>query len=169
MLLMSSTPETGARLAYVLRQMERRQTIEREVLHRVLPLPTAKDVTMPQNTYGSGAEGFGDTAKDQMKRVGDQAENVANRLTQQNRMAGEGMQQVAGNMRTALDKSLRDQPMATLAIAAITGFVRFGRDDTSMSGDVFLGATRAISSLITSPAPLRVAGVMLVGSSALRL
>jgi ElaB/YqjD/DUF883 family membrane-anchored ribosome-binding protein len=41
-------------------------------------------------------------------------------------MAGglaEGMQQVAGNMKTALDKSIKDQPMATLAVAAIAGFV----------------------------------------------
>ena len=33
------------------------------------------------------------------------------------------MQDVAGNFKGALDKSLKDQPMATLATAAITGFV----------------------------------------------
>jgi ElaB/YqjD/DUF883 family membrane-anchored ribosome-binding protein len=32
-------------------------------------------------------------------------------------------QQVAGNMKVALDKSIKDQPMATLAVAAIAGFV----------------------------------------------
>ena len=78
---------------------------------------------MPQNTYGSGSERLGDTAKDQMKKVGAQAENVANRVAEQGRAAGEGMQQVAGNMKTALDRSIRDQPMATLAVATIVGFV----------------------------------------------
>ena len=78
---------------------------------------------MPESTYGSGSERFGDAAKDQMKRVGEQAENVANRMAEQGRAAGEGMQQVAGNMKTALDRSIRDQPMATLAVAAIVGFV----------------------------------------------
>jgi ElaB/YqjD/DUF883 family membrane-anchored ribosome-binding protein len=58
-----------------------------------------------------------------MKRVGEQAENVANRVAEQGRAAGEGMQEVAGNMKTALDKSIKGQPMATVAIAAILGFV----------------------------------------------
>jgi ElaB/YqjD/DUF883 family membrane-anchored ribosome-binding protein len=33
------------------------------------------------------------------------------------------MQEVAGNFKGALDKSIKDQPMATLATAAIVGFV----------------------------------------------
>ena len=78
---------------------------------------------MPQSTYGSGSESFGDATKDQMKKVGEQAENVANHVAEQGRAAGEGMQQVAGNMKTAVDKSIKDQPMATLAVAAIAGFV----------------------------------------------
>jgi ElaB/YqjD/DUF883 family membrane-anchored ribosome-binding protein len=78
---------------------------------------------MPQSTYGSGSERFGDAAKDQMKRVGEQAENVANRVAEQGRAAGEGMQEVASNMKTALDRSVKDQPMATLAFAAVVGFV----------------------------------------------
>ena len=59
----------------------------------------------------------------QVRRDGEQAENAANRVAEQGRAAGEGMQEVAGNMKTALDKSIRDQPMATLAVAAIAGFV----------------------------------------------
>jgi len=78
---------------------------------------------MPQSTHGSGSERFGDAAKDQMKRVGEQAENMANRVAEQGRAAGEGVQEVAGNMKTALDRSVKDQPMATLAVAAIVGFV----------------------------------------------
>jgi len=48
---------------------------------------------------------------------------VANRVAEQGRAAGEGLQEVAGNMKTALDRSINDQPMATLAVAAIVGFV----------------------------------------------
>jgi hypothetical protein len=33
------------------------------------------------------------------------------------------MQDVAGNFKSALDKSLNDQPMATLAAVAVVGFV----------------------------------------------
>jgi len=36
---------------------------------------------------------------------------------------GEGMQTVTGNFKRALDHSLHDDPMATLAMAAMVGFV----------------------------------------------
>ena len=36
---------------------------------------------------------------------------------------GERMQEVAGNLKGALNQSIKDQPMATLAGAAIVGFV----------------------------------------------
>ena len=51
------------------------------------------------------------------------AEKIANRVTEQGREASERMQEVAGNFKGALDKSIKDQPMATLATAAIVGFV----------------------------------------------
>jgi ElaB/YqjD/DUF883 family membrane-anchored ribosome-binding protein len=35
----------------------------------------------------------------------------------------EGVQEVVGNMKSALDKSISDQPMATLAAVAVVGFV----------------------------------------------
>ena len=44
-------------------------------------------------------------------------------LMLQGREAGERMQEVAGNMKGALDRSVKDQPMATLAMAAVVGFV----------------------------------------------
>ena len=48
---------------------------------------------------------------------------MANRLAEQGRDAGERVQEVAGNMKGAIDRSLKDQPMATLAMAAVLGFV----------------------------------------------
>ena len=55
-----------------------------------------------------------DKATDQFNKVADQAERVANRVAEQGREAGERMQEVAGNFKGALDKSVKDQPMATL-------------------------------------------------------
>jgi ElaB/YqjD/DUF883 family membrane-anchored ribosome-binding protein len=42
---------------------------------------------------------------------------------EQGREAGEPVQEVAGNVKGAVDKSLRDQPIATLAVAAAVGFI----------------------------------------------
>ena len=64
-----------------------------------------------------------DKAADQFSKAADQAEGVASRVAEQGREAGERMQEVAGNFKGALDKSIKDQPMATLAGAAIVGFV----------------------------------------------
>lgn len=60
---------------------------------------------------------------DQFSKVAGQAEDIANRVAEQGREAGEGMQKVAGNFKGALDTSIKDQPMATLATAAVVGFV----------------------------------------------
>ena len=68
-------------------------------------------------------EKIADKATDQFKNVADQAENVANRVMEKGREAGEGMQEVADNLKGAVDRSVKDQPMATLAVAAMIGFV----------------------------------------------
>ena len=62
-------------------------------------------------------------ATDQFKSMANQAEDVANRVTEQGREAAERVQEVAGNFKGAVDKSVKDQPMATLAVAAVLGFV----------------------------------------------
>jgi ElaB/YqjD/DUF883 family membrane-anchored ribosome-binding protein len=64
-----------------------------------------------------------DKAKDQFRNVADQAEGVANRMAEQGREVGERVQEVAGNLKGAVDRSVKDQPMATLAMAAVVGFV----------------------------------------------
>lgn len=80
---------------------------------------------MAQSTYGGRSDNsdLKDQATDQFSKVADQAENVASRVADQGRVGGQRMQEVAGNFRGALDKSVKDQPMATLAGAAIIGFV----------------------------------------------
>jgi ElaB/YqjD/DUF883 family membrane-anchored ribosome-binding protein len=68
-------------------------------------------------------ERMADKATDQFRSMADQTEQVATRIAEQGRDAGERVQEVAGNFRGAVDKSVRDQPMATLAVAAAVGFV----------------------------------------------
>jgi ElaB/YqjD/DUF883 family membrane-anchored ribosome-binding protein len=77
---------------------------------------------MAQSSYTRGSE-LKDKATDQFGKVADQVEGAASRVAEQGREAGERMQEVAGNFKGALDKSIKDQPMATLAGVAIVGFV----------------------------------------------
>jgi ElaB/YqjD/DUF883 family membrane-anchored ribosome-binding protein len=60
-----------------------------------------------------------DRVKDRFRNVADQAE----RFAEQGRDAGERVQEVAGNFKGAVDRSVKHQPMATLAMAAVVGFV----------------------------------------------
>lgn len=64
-----------------------------------------------------------DKASDKVRDVADQAEHIASRVAEQGREVGDKVQQVAGNIKGAVDKSVKDQPMATLAMAAVLGFV----------------------------------------------
>jgi ElaB/YqjD/DUF883 family membrane-anchored ribosome-binding protein len=68
-------------------------------------------------------EKLADKATDQFSKAADTVENVANRVAEQGRAAGEQVQEVAGNLKGAVDKSVKDQPMATLAVVAALGFV----------------------------------------------
>ncbi len=68
-------------------------------------------------------ERMADKATDQFGKVADKVEGAAGRVAEQGREAGERVQEVAGNVKGAVDKSVKDQPMATLAIAAMLGFV----------------------------------------------
>jgi ElaB/YqjD/DUF883 family membrane-anchored ribosome-binding protein len=61
-----------------------------------------------------------DKAADQARNVAQHVEEIASSSAQQGREAGERIQEVAGNVKGAVDK---DQPMTTLAAAAVVGFV----------------------------------------------
>lgn len=62
-----------------------------------------------------------DKATDQFKKVADRVEGLASDAVDHLRDTGAG--EVAGNIKGAVNKSMKDQPMATLAIAAAVGFV----------------------------------------------
>jgi ElaB/YqjD/DUF883 family membrane-anchored ribosome-binding protein len=77
---------------------------------------------MAQSSYTRGSD-LKDKAADQLSKAADQVEGAASRVAEQGREAGERMQEVAGNFKGALDKSIKDQPMATLAGVTIVGFI----------------------------------------------
>ena len=64
-----------------------------------------------------------DAANEKFHSVADQAEHLASRVAEQGHDVGVKVQEVAGNLKGAVDKSVKDQPMATLAMAAVLGFV----------------------------------------------
>ena len=68
-------------------------------------------------------EKFAEAATDQIGRAAGTVEGVASRVAEQGREAGQQVQEVAGNIKGAVDKSVKDQPMTTLAVAAMVGFV----------------------------------------------
>jgi ElaB/YqjD/DUF883 family membrane-anchored ribosome-binding protein len=68
-------------------------------------------------------ERMADRATDQFGRMADQVEGVASRVADQGRQVGEQVSQVADRFKGAVDKSVKDQPMTTLALAAVVGFV----------------------------------------------
>ncbi|MEZ5923277.1 MAG: hypothetical protein R3D57_02735 [Hyphomicrobiaceae bacterium] len=78
----------------------------------------------------SSAEDVGDMATRlagqaaaQAERVVDNAEAVARRVADAGREAQHNVEKVAGNIRSAVDTSVKEQPMTTLAVAAVLGFV----------------------------------------------
>jgi ElaB/YqjD/DUF883 family membrane-anchored ribosome-binding protein len=74
--------------------------------------------------YGhSSAEDLASKATDQIERVVSSVEQTARTIADQGRQAGEQVGVVADNFKTAVDKSVKDQPLTTLAVAAAMGFV----------------------------------------------
>lgn len=85
--------------------------------------PGSSSSSSNRDRFGHQADRAVDKASDQLRNAADAAEGMANRVMGQGREMTEGVSQVAGNFKTAVDRSLKDQPMATLAVAAMVGFV----------------------------------------------
>ena len=69
------------------------------------------------------AETLTEKAADTFSAIAGQAESVAQRVLEQGKETGEGIQEVAGNLKTAVNRSVKDQPVATLIVTAMLGFV----------------------------------------------
>jgi len=81
---------------------------------------TASDLA--EQVVDKAAE-YAGKAGEQFERAVEGADATIRSAAEHGREAGERVQQVAGNLKTAVDKSVKDQPMATLAVAAALGFV----------------------------------------------
>jgi ElaB/YqjD/DUF883 family membrane-anchored ribosome-binding protein len=66
---------------------------------------------------------MGDKASDQIKGAADSAQEIAGKVSEQVREYGEKAQEVAKEFQPFVQKSLKEQPMTTLAAAAVIGFV----------------------------------------------
>jgi ElaB/YqjD/DUF883 family membrane-anchored ribosome-binding protein len=62
-------------------------------------------------------------AGEKIEHAIDGADAIVRSAAEQGREAGERVQEVAGNMKAAVNKSVKDQPMATLALVGALGFV----------------------------------------------
>ena len=79
---------------------------------------------MAQNTRsGSPTDSLVDKGAEQFKNVANRVEGLASGAADQMREVSDRTGEVAGNLKKAVDKSVKDQPMATLAMAAAVGFV----------------------------------------------
>lgn len=57
------------------------------------------------------------------EKAADTMSDMADRAVEQGREAAKQMQNAAGTMQSAVNQSLKQQPMTTLAVAAAVGFV----------------------------------------------
>lgn len=72
---------------------------------------------------GGRSDDLIDKGADKFKKVADRVEGVASGAAGQMRDVSDRTGEVVGNLKGALDKSVKDQPMATLAMAAALGFL----------------------------------------------
>jgi ElaB/YqjD/DUF883 family membrane-anchored ribosome-binding protein len=63
-----------------------------------------------------------DGAAEQLRNVAGNADEIASRAAEQARVYGEKAQELAKNFKPYVEKSLKEQPMATLAVAAAIAF-----------------------------------------------
>jgi ElaB/YqjD/DUF883 family membrane-anchored ribosome-binding protein len=64
-----------------------------------------------------------DKASNTLKGAADNAQELAGKVTEQAREYGNKAQQAVKEFKPFVEKSVKDQPMQTLAIAAVIGFV----------------------------------------------
>lgn len=86
------------------------------------PSQAAQFSNNPKGKIADTADAVAGKATETARVVADQANELADRAVQQGREFGAMAQQVPGAAKNAIDTSLKQQPMATLAVAAVLGF-----------------------------------------------
>lgn len=85
---------------------------------------TSSTSTRATSDYGRiSADDLADKAANLAEKTGEQIERVVQNVADQGRQATEQVQVVAENFKTAVDKSVKEQPLTTLAVAAGLGFI----------------------------------------------
>jgi ElaB/YqjD/DUF883 family membrane-anchored ribosome-binding protein len=101
--------------------------VAKSLKEKQIPTPDGTQTSRPsQDLKEKAAEGVGsmsEKAADTVRDVADQVGQVAGRVAEQAREVGGKVQDASGNFKGVVDKSLNDQPMAALAVAALLGFV----------------------------------------------
>lgn len=72
---------------------------------------------------GDTASQLRDAAADQIEKVAGKIEGAARVVADQGREVSDQVQIVAGNFKQAVDRSIREQPLTTLAMTAAFAFV----------------------------------------------
>ena len=72
---------------------------------------------------GDIASDLKERTAEQMDKLGGQVEDAAKAVRDRGREMGDQVQVVADNFKIALDKSVRDQPIATMELTAVLAFV----------------------------------------------
>ena len=81
------------------------------------------DSTAAQAKNGSRAETMADMAADRLENAAQSAQEIAGKVADQAKIYGEKAQEAAQNIRPYVEKSMKEQPMQTLAVASMIGFV----------------------------------------------
>ena len=79
-----------------------------------------------QNSADAGKDRLremADVASDKVKHATQSAEEIAGKVAEQAREYGEKAQDAVKNFKPYVDKSMKEQPMVTLGVAAAIGFV----------------------------------------------
>jgi ElaB/YqjD/DUF883 family membrane-anchored ribosome-binding protein len=79
--------------------------------------------TYPYEDATDRARGVADVTSDRLKDAGDKAQQMAYDMAEQTRQYGQKAQDAARQFKPFVERSMKDQPMATLAGAALIGFV----------------------------------------------
>ncbi len=72
---------------------------------------------------GATVQNVKEKAQEQAEKATDRIQEAAETMALQGREAGENVQAVVSNVKSAVEKSLKEQPLTTLAIAAAMAFV----------------------------------------------
>lgn len=75
------------------------------------------------NDAGNAVHDLREKAGAQLENVADHVESAVKTIAERGRDVGGEVQEVAGNFKSAVDTSVKDHPMATLAVAAALGFL----------------------------------------------